>query len=165
MELPGTEIIVQFLMTGAGKPDCGAGMNLKQCIFIVVLIVALAAKTLAADFVVVVHSENALFWMTEQDLKQIFLGKKTTWPDRRTIDIIIQEDSVAHAGFTQEVLGKTSQQFMVYWKKMLFTGKGLLPRSARNDAEVKAFVASKPEAIGYLSPEALDSTVKKLEIR
>jgi ABC-type phosphate transport system substrate-binding protein len=140
-------------------------MNLKRCIFIVAFIVALAAKTLAADFIVVVHAENALSSMTEQDIKQIFLGKKTTWPNDRTIDIIIQEDTDAHAGFTQEILGKTSQQFLIYWKKMLFTGKGLLPRSVKNDAEVKAFVASNPDAIGYISPGALDNTVKKLEVR
>jgi ABC-type phosphate transport system substrate-binding protein len=135
------------------KSHRGAGMNLKQCIFIVAFIVALAAKTLAADFIVVVHAENALFSMTEQDIKQIFLGKKT------------QEDTHAHAGFTQEILGKTPQQFMIYWKKMLFTGKGLLPRSVKTDAEVKAFVASNPDAIGYISPAALDNSVKKLEVR
>jgi ABC-type phosphate transport system substrate-binding protein len=151
-------------MAGGGKSSGGVGMNLKRCIFIVSLIFALAAKTLAADFVVVVHTENALSWMTEQDIKQIFLGKKTTWPNDRTIDIIIQEDSDAHAGFTQEILGKTSQQFMIYWKKMLFTGKGLLPRSVRTDAEVKAFIASNPDAIGYILPDALDDTVKKLEV-
>ncbi len=140
-------------------------MDLKRCIFIVALIFALAARTLAADFIVVVHAENTLSWITEQNVKQIFLGKKTTWPNDRTIDIIIQEDTDAHAGFTQEVLGKTSQQFMIYWKKMLFTGKGLLPRSVKTDAEVKAFVSSNPDAIGYLSPDALDNTVKKLEVR
>ena len=140
-------------------------MNLKRCIFIVALIFALAAETLAADFVVVVHAENALSSMTEQDIKQIFLGKKTTWSNDRTIDIIIQEDTDAHTGFTQDILGKTSQQFMIYWKKMLFTGKGLLPRSVKTDAEVKAFVASNPDAIGYLSPDALDNTVKRLEVR
>jgi ABC-type phosphate transport system substrate-binding protein len=141
-------------------------MNLKRCIFIiVVLIFALASKTLAADFVVVVHTENTLSWMTEQNIRQIFLGKKTTWPNDRTIDIIIQEDNDAHAGFTKEILGKTSRQFMIYWKKMLFTGKGLLPRSVKTDGEVKTFVASNPDAIGYISPGALDNTVKKLEVR
>jgi hypothetical protein len=98
-------------------------MNVKQGILILALIFALAAQTLAADFIVVVHAGNALSRMAEQDVKQIFLGKKTTWPNGRTIDIIIQEDTDAHAGFTQEILGKTSQQFMIYWKKMLFTGK------------------------------------------
>jgi ABC-type phosphate transport system substrate-binding protein len=140
-------------------------MNVKQGILILALIFALAAQTLAADFIVVVHAGNALSRMAEQDVKQIFLGKKTTWPNGRTIDIIIQEDTDAHAGFTQEILGKTSQQFMIYWKKMLFTGKGLLPRSVKNDAEVKAFVASNPDTIGYISPGALDNTVKKLEVR
>lgn len=140
-------------------------MNVKQGILILALIFALAARTLAADFIVIVHAGNALSRMTEQDVKQIFLGKKTTWPNDRTIDIITQEDTDAHAGFTQEILGKTPQQFMIYWKKMLFTGKGLLPRSVKTDAEVKAFISSNPDAIGYISPAALDNSVKKLEVR
>ena len=46
------------------------------------------------------------------------------------------------------------------WARITFTGKGTPPKELKSDAEVKAFVAANPRAIGYVDASAVDSSVK-----
>jgi ABC-type phosphate transport system substrate-binding protein len=52
-----------------------------------------------------------------------------------------------------------------YWQQSLFAGRGVPPIEQPGDAQVAAFVASNPNAIGYVSPSAaLPDGVRVLEI-
>jgi hypothetical protein len=53
-----------------------------------------------------------------------------------------------------EFLGKTSSQFTTSWKKQMFSGNGIMPRMLADDAEVAAFVARTPSAIGFIASES-----------
>ena len=46
----------------------------------------------------------------------------------------------------------------------MFSGKGQPPREVGDDAAVKAWVASNPEAIGYIDGKFVDGSVKVLFI-
>lgn len=138
----------------------------RNVILVVLLVVITFAVTArAADYVLVVNRDNPIKMLTEQEARLMFLGKKTVWSDGRSVTIVLQESKKAHAAFVQGLLDRSPQQYAIYWKKALFTGTAIPPRTLRGDAEVKAFVATTPTAIGYITPETVDSSVRVLEVR
>jgi ABC-type phosphate transport system substrate-binding protein len=63
------------------------------------------------------------------------------------------------------VLGRDVQAVKGYWQQAIFAGKNFPPLEKSNDAEVMAFVAANPNAIGYVSPAALlPGTVKVIRV-
>ena len=64
--------------------------------------------------------------------------------------------------FYQKLAGRSSAQMKAVWARIMFTGKGVPPKELKSAAEVKAFVASDPKAIGYIDSADLDGTVKSV---
>ena len=119
----------------------------------------------AADIIVVVNHDNALSGITRRAAERIFLSKKTEWTQGEHIHVVVNNDPEVYAAFCREILKKSPQQYLLYRKKMLFNGSGIPPLVMNSDAEVKAFVAATGDAIGFISKNSLDSTVKELVIR
>jgi hypothetical protein len=62
--------------------------------------------------------------------------------------------------FYQKATGRSVAQVRATWARITFTGKGTPPKELKSDADVKAFVAADPRAIGYVDASAVDSSVK-----
>lgn len=129
------------------------------------LVLSMNSLALAADIVMIINKSNAVSTISYQDIQNIYLGKKTTWESGKRIVPIIQDNPNVHDSFTKQILKKNSQQYATYWKKALFTGAGLPPKAVDGNGEIKALIAGNKDAVGYISADALDSTVKKLELR
>lgn len=129
------------------------------CAFVLV-----GSAALAADYVVVANKETPVTVVSQKDLKNMYLGKKTTWSDGSRVTVFTRLDSDINKPFLKQVVNKTPQQYSTYWKKSLFTGTGLPPKDFASDAELKAAIAATPGAVGYIPASALDDSVKKLEI-
>jgi hypothetical protein len=56
--------------------------------------------------------------------------------------------------------GRSAAQLRATWARITFTGKGTPPKELKSDADVKAFVAADPKAIGYVDASAVDGSVK-----
>lgn len=142
---------------------------MRHCFSIILVLHLLAsavpATERAADYVLVVNRNNPVNSITGQEANLIFLGKKTVWPGGRTVTIVLQDGKRTHAAFVKGLLGRSPRQYTIYWKKALFTGTAIPPRSLKGDSDVKAFVASNRDAVGYISPDALDDSVRVLEVR
>lgn len=128
------------------------------------ILLLFSSYALAADYVLITDNSNPVSSVSARDVKNIYLGKKTVWDDGSHITVFTQTASQVNAAFMKEMIRKTPQQYTTYWKKSLFTGTGLPPKNFESDAEVKAAVAAKPGSIGYIPAEAIDATVKQLEI-
>lgn len=139
-------------------------MKIQALVFTLLLVLHLNAAANAADVVLIVNKTNASTRIPEHEANNIFLGKKTTWSNGKKIVLVTQQNQQVHDSFAKQVLNKTAQQYALFWKKALFTGAGIPPKTVDNDAEVKAFVAGNKDAIGYISALALDGTVKKVDM-
>jgi hypothetical protein len=62
--------------------------------------------------------------------------------------------------FYEKATGRTVAQVRATWARITFTGKGTPPKELKSDADVKAFVAADPRAIGYVDASAVDGSVK-----
>jgi ABC-type phosphate transport system substrate-binding protein len=118
---------------------------------------------LAQEFLII-HPNNSNAPISQQDIKNIFLGKKTHWDNGNRIKIVVQKRGHAHDSLLKNTIGMTSVSFRNYWRKRVFTGSSRPPKTFKSDSDVVAFVASKPGSVGYINSESKHFGVKKLQV-
>ena len=135
---------------------------LAWCAFLPVLA---SAQGVDRSLRVVVNKENKLASLTTDDLTRIFLGKKTLWDSgTRIVPVMPEEESPTGELFLSGTLKKSVSQFRAYWKRLLFSGGGAVPKVFRNHDQLLDFVARQPGAIGVVEASAVDDRVRVLEI-
>lgn len=139
-------------------------MKINIALMLVVAALVFSNAALAADYVLVVNKANAVSSIDAKDAKKIFLGKKSTWDNGERIVLYSQQNQALTDAFSEGVVKKSAQQFMVFWKKALFTGTGKPPVEVADDAGMKQAIAADPKGVGYISAAAMDGSVKQLII-
>ncbi len=116
-----------------------------------------------ADVVVVTNPAIQATAVSPEQIANIFLGKSNTLPSgEKVVPIDQEEGEAARDQFYQTVVKKDASQLNAYWSRLIFTGKGQPPKAVLDDDEVVEVVGSDKSAIGYISREAVDETVKVL---
>ena len=133
--------------------------NLKVCLMAGAL--ALAAASANADIVVIVNPKNPAANLSAEQVAAIYLGTATSFPDGSAVALADQPEAAGIRGyFYQKATGRSVAQVKATWARITFTGKGTPPKELKSDADVKAFVAGDPKAIGYVDSSAVDGSVK-----
>lgn len=139
--------------------------NLFLFILMCVFITLCSTNALAnGDYTVICNASNPAASISDVNLMNIFLGKKTSWDNGKKITFVTLKEGDSHKQFLRKQVKKNPQQFKNYWKKMLFTGKGVIPKSFSDDAGVVEFVKNNEGAIGYISKETSADGIKILPI-
>jgi hypothetical protein len=126
---------------------------------------ACAASAWAADVKVIVNSGVGASSIGVEDLKRIFLQTKSSLPDGTAVQPVLAKGGAAHEAFLKEYLGKTDAALQTYYRSLVFTGKGSMPKTLGSDAEVAAYVGANKGAIGYVSAGAAAGGVKVLDVK
>lgn len=114
-----------------------------------------------AEVVVVVSVKSPLSSLKAEQVAEIFLGKRSSYPDGAdAVPIDQPENSVARDAFYSAVTGKTATLLKAYWSRLLFTGQGQPPREAASAEAVRKLIASNARFIGYIDKDAVDENVK-----
>jgi ABC-type phosphate transport system substrate-binding protein len=133
--------------------------NLKLMIAAAAL--SLGASAVNADVVVIVNPKNPAANLSAEQVAAIFLGTASTFPDGGGVTLTDQPEAAGIRGdFYQKATGRSVAQVKATWARLTFSGKGTPPKELKTDADVKAFVASDPKAIGYVDASAVDGSVK-----
>jgi ABC-type phosphate transport system substrate-binding protein len=141
-------------------------MKLKAIIaFIFFMVLLSPILSLAGEVVVIVNGNVPASNLSSDDVKQIFLGNKTTWSNGDKIIFVVQDRTDAGDAFLKTYVRKSASQYDNYWKKQVFTGKGMAPLSFSSDQELVEFVAKTPGAIGYVSSGANTESTKTISVR
>ena len=151
-------------MASSDGTDDGMTRQLFILLLTVTVLGTLPMQAVADDLdslVLVAHPDIPVDQLSMRELKRIYLGKSTRWTGGQTIRPVMLQDGDAFETFVTEALDRTEENFSVYWKRMVFTGKGRPPRTF-DDAESLAFYLTITEgAIGYL-PEGTNRTGLKV---
>jgi len=126
---------------------------------------ALAGGVSAADYQMIASPDVAVASVSKEDAKNILLGNKIKWDSGVVIKLAILSGGAAHDKVISEITARTSDQFDKYWKKQVFTGKGVMPEVMADDAAMVAFVAKNPGSFGYVSAGAKTDGVKTLGLQ
>jgi ABC-type phosphate transport system substrate-binding protein len=129
------------------------------------LVSVLASATpAAAEETVILNGASAVAGLSEDDIKDYYLGKKASWPDGSKVVVVVLKDGASHDKLMGK-LGKSSSQFTTGWKKLVFTGKGAMPEQLGSEDELVAFVAKTPGAIGFVDAGKVKEGVKAVPVK
>ncbi|MEM6455737.1 MAG: hypothetical protein AAF772_11630 [Acidobacteriota bacterium] len=135
---------------------------------VVALMLTVAVGLSAQDvgFQVIVHAENPTGSLERVKVSRMLQKRIVTWEDDvAVVPVDLKDDSDVRAAFSKTVHKKSINSIKNYWKRVIFSGKGVPPPELENDAAVIAFVAENRGAIGYVSGSAtLPAGVKVLQV-
>lgn len=113
-----------------------------------VLLALLLAAACAAEDAVVVNADVTATAISTSELRDIFLGRRTIWPNGQRIVVVLVKDGPGIADLAA-ALDKTPQQLLNWWKRLVFTGDGLMPSLVGSEKELMQRVAATSGAIGW----------------
>jgi ABC-type phosphate transport system substrate-binding protein len=132
----------------------------KQFVFFVIGLSLFANTNSIASVLVISNPKNELK-LSKDEIKNIFLGKKKTFPDGNAAKPVDQtEDLPVRQEFYLKLADKTPAEIKAYWSDLIFSGYGSPPKSVGDNGAVKKFVQENENAVGYIDSKFLDSTVK-----
>jgi ABC-type phosphate transport system substrate-binding protein len=125
---------------------------------------ARAATGAAVCLLVVANRDVPVDTISPRLLQRVYLGKATRWDGGLQIRPVMQHDHEIHAAFVTELLERSEESFGVYWKRMVFTGKGRPPQAFVSDEELAAYLRATPGAIGYIAADADTTGLKVIAV-
>lgn len=134
--------------------------------FVFLFVNILLVLTISAEEKVIINSTEK--GMTSEELKKIYLGQKKTWSNGDKIILATLKNGNVNESFMLNKIGKKPAQFTMYWKKQVFTGQGIMPKSFEDEKAIIEFVANNKGAIGYISDSNVNnipSNIKTAEIK
>jgi hypothetical protein len=122
---------------------------------------SLAISVVHADVVAVVSSKSLVTTLTKTQLMDIFLGRRTRFPDGSSaIPIDQAEGSAARDEFYSRLADMSPAQVKAFWARIIFTGRGQPPKTVATGLEAKRLLIADASAIGYIDQSLVDSSVR-----
>ncbi len=118
----------------------------------------------ASDVKVIANSSVQADTISADDLKRIYLQEKNSLADGTHAEPVLKKSGDAHDSFLKEFLDLNDEALQTYYRTLVFTGRGSIPRTFSSDAEIVAYVARTRGAIGYVSAETSAEGVKTLAV-
>jgi hypothetical protein len=114
---------------------------------------SILASLLAAPLAgaVVAHEKTAPAHLSDDELKAIFLGSRTSWDGGGKVIVAVLSEGPVQAQFLGEMVGKPPTAFATHWKRLVFTGKASMPKQFAKDEDLLDFVAKTEGAIGFVA--------------
>jgi ABC-type phosphate transport system substrate-binding protein len=138
---------------------------MKRFFLLATVLFGLAAASLAQDAVFVTNPATADASLSGDDLKAILLGNKTKWESGGVIKLVVLTEGAVNDKVIRDHTQRSADQFDKYWKKLVFTGKGMPHATAKTDAEVIDYVSKTPGSFGYVAKESATDKVKVIAIK
>lgn len=138
--------------------------NLRTLLAATALTFGAAALMHAADVKVIANNSVSVSSVSAGDVKDVFLLDKDSLGGSH-VEPVLSKGGPAHEAFLKEYLGKNDGALQAFYRSLVFTGKGSMPKALGSDAEVVAYVAKTKGAIGYVSSGASTEGVKTLAVK
>ncbi len=114
--------------------------------------------------VVIVHPDVADEALSDDDLRGIFWGDRTRWRNGDRIAMVLPSRSPIRDAFLETHIGRTDAQFRNHWRRIVFTGRGQMPREIEEEADLLAYVANTPGAVSFIGASALQRSEESVKI-
>jgi len=118
-----------------------------------------------AEVVLVVNPSVTIRELAPTYARAIFGIRLRNWPNGERISVfVLPDDSPVHAQFIKQKLSIFPHQLRLAWNRLEFAGIGQAPTTVLTQAEMRDRIAGTTGAIGYLSEEMVDNSVRVVKI-
>lgn len=129
--------------------------HIRRALFAAALATGLASSAQAQGYKVIVNASIADRSISRAKLSRLFLKQDGKFPEgQAAVPVDLNASSPAREAFSKAVLGRGPGPVKTYWQQQIFAGRASPPIEKSSDADVIAFVASTPGAVGYVSSDA-----------
>jgi TonB family protein len=128
------------------------------------LIILIGPDFLAAQVKVIANASVKTDGLSALELKRVFLEQVNALADGTHVQPVLQHRGPAHALFRKDYLEVSEDDLQAYYRTLVFTGRGSMPKVLGSDADVVAYVARTRGAIGYVSSASSAEGVKTLVV-
>ena len=139
--------------------------NIRYACIAAVLLAFASVNAWAGNVKVIANPSVKASSVSADELKSVFLQEKTSLNDGSHVEPVLEKGGSVHEAFLKEYLDKSDDALQRYYRSLVFTGKGSMPKTVASDAEVIAYVAKTKGAIGYVSAGASADGVKTLDVK
>ena len=125
------------------------------------------AQTTADDtLAIIVNQANSVDDIPLKELRTVFLGERSHWPNGRRITLVMMDPGMAERKTVlREICHMSETEFSRHFLQGLFTGEVFVsPKTLSTPTGVRKFVFNVPGAIGYVRASDVDSTVKVIRV-
>lgn len=124
-----------------------------------------ASRPRQESLAVIVNLANPTDNLPSKELRAVFLGERSHWPNGRRITLVMIEPGPEREAVLREIYRMNESDFRRHFVQGLLTGEVLVsPKNLATGVGVRKFVFNVPGAIGYVRPEDADESVKVLRI-
>lgn len=125
-----------------------------------------AESTAEQSLAIIVNQSNPVDNVSLQELRTIFLGERSHWPNGRRITLVMLEPGQPERKAVLRIIYRMSESdFSRHFLQGLFTGEVFVsPKTLANPVGVRKFVFNVPGAIGYVRASDVDATVKVVRV-
>jgi len=104
-----------------------------------------------ADYAVIANNGISAGSISKGDLKNIFIGKMSSFGGTTVTPCITDANSAAGQKFFSEVLGMSADAYQKYWLEQELSGSGTAPEKKGSTADAVSFVSSKSGGICFIN--------------
>jgi ABC-type phosphate transport system substrate-binding protein len=135
-------------------------MKLSKYYFIVLVLIAAASTQ--AQVAVIANKSVSESSISSGKLNDIYSLRAKTWGNgKEIVPVTLKSENESVKKFFS-AFGKSLMEMKKLWMKLQLTGEGQPPASVGSEDEVVSKVASTPGAIGFVSSDKVNSSVKVL---
>lgn len=138
-------------------------VSMAGCLVGMVLSFVMLSAMAEAAVVVIGSPDIEVPSLSDKTVRNLYLGKTVQLDNGVRVEVIdLPSGNSVRDEFYEKVVGKDTTQVKAYWAKRIFTGKGSPPDTKLDERAVIKWVSEAPGRIGYVSPEAVNDTVRVL---
>jgi ABC-type phosphate transport system substrate-binding protein len=135
---------------------------MKKIIICLLVLAGLSSGTALADILIIANRDVPDAELSRKDVGKMFLGKLRQWSDHSKVNPVTPRVPDVREAFFREYLNKSVAKYNAYWKRMIFTGRGVPPKAFETEAELVEYVAETGGAIGCVSSEGIPDGSKSM---
>ena len=141
-------------------------MKIIQILLVSTILGSAAVATASASALKLIANESVTASSVSADeVKDAFLENAPNLGSGGHVVLVLEKGGPAHEEFLKEYLKKTDVALLTYYRSLVFTGKGTMPKMLNTDDEVVAFVAKTKGAVGYVSAETPAPGTKTIHVK
>lgn len=137
--------------------------SLRKGLMLAVLLLAPLRAAPIEGAVIVANDSVALESISLAALRDLYTGRTTYWQDGESVIIIVLAEKTDPA--LKEISGMEPSQFRTFWQRMVFSGRGRLPKTATDAAGVAALIAANKGAIAIVPADMVQPGAKQLQLK
>lgn len=116
-----------------------------------------------ADIAIVANPSFGVDALSTDEVQRYYLKRKLITADGALVHTAaLPPESPATLAFNQQVLLMTEHRLLAYWAQKVFSGNAKPPQVFLDAADVKHWVSTTPNALGYIDIMDVDDSVKVL---